>query len=440
MKKLIVSLFAGMLVGLSLEHGAAQELLIAPEGMETEGAVPDLALPPESVNSSTADTSDTVIGTETLEEELLPFESGPGHMYLCDAGFMESTGTWLRRGFWYAEVDAVIFNRKWNRFSRALAFQPMDIDPFGRLVANELLVEPHEPGAEGSARLTVGHFLFRDHHNRDHVAEFTILGGGQWTQEAGLMANPNNNGGTTVLQVPNVIDGGQLSFDGATNMDFRYDGRINSFELNYLVKDRMGNDRLELEPSGHWVRRAGSGFTRHFLAGVRFVDITDDFVWTATGIDPDGDPNTPDNVDDDNGSLLTNTDNDMLGTQVGFGATYETARWSAGIECKGGMFLNIIDLDNTFALTQNLDGNNILESSSRDTDELSFIGEAAMVGKWHLRPNFSLRASLEILFATSVAYAPSQFPGAFIPGGPPKIDTGGESTFLGGAIGFEGYW
>src|SRR3954454_9305437 len=34
---------------------------------------------------------------------------------------IESTGTWLRRGFWYAEADAVIYNRMWKRDDLRLA-------------------------------------------------------------------------------------------------------------------------------------------------------------------------------------------------------------------------------------------------------------------------------------------------------------------------------
>ena len=451
MKKLIVSLFAGMLVVFSQARGNAQEMLIAPEGMETEGSVPELALPEESGTEGSILGESSSASADSWDEELVPYAADHGHVFLCDNALMESTGTWLRRGFWYAETDAVIYNRKWSRIPVTLGAQLTGLNigtgPFQQQLRqfNRLAINPYRPGAEAAPRLTLGHFLFRDGKNRDHVAEFTAFGGGQWTQRGSLDANPNTDLVGTVfeqisLDVPTPTDGGNLSFDTAQNMNFRYDGRINSFELNYLVKDRMGHDRLELEPSGHWVRRAGTGLSRHFLAGIRFVDITDDLVWNASGIDPDGDDTTQENVEDDNGFVLINTDNDLFGTQVGFGCSYETARWSAGIKAKGGMFVNIVDLDTTFFRTQNIDETQTLDNNSLETDELSFVGEAALIGKWHLRPNFSLRASMEILFVSSNAFAPSQLPQALYPEGPPVIDTGGESTFLGGAIGFEGYW
>ena len=39
---------------------------------------------------------------------------------------MESTGTWLRRGFWYAEVDGLLLNRSFNRSRYLLGFQEGD--------------------------------------------------------------------------------------------------------------------------------------------------------------------------------------------------------------------------------------------------------------------------------------------------------------------------
>src|SRR3954471_9727377 len=40
---------------------------------------------------------------------------------------IESTGTWLRRGFWYAEADAVIFNRMWKRDDLRLAAEDVNV-------------------------------------------------------------------------------------------------------------------------------------------------------------------------------------------------------------------------------------------------------------------------------------------------------------------------
>lgn len=229
-------------------------------------------------------------------------------------------------------------------------------------------------------------------------------------------------------------NGGNDSFDGANSSQFVYDNRFNSFELNYLVKERMGRDHVEMEPSGRWVRRAGPSVSRSLLAGIRFFDLNDDFNWTASDIDVNGD-GTPEG----DGDARIQTGNDMIGTQLGFSWIYETARWSGGIRTKGGMFLNIIDVK-THTNVPLLDQDPVVVDAALEAEELSFIGEAALIGKWHLRPNFSLRVGAEIMFLTSTAVATAQHRGLFLPSGPSSAATNSDTVYLGGGIGFEGYW
>ena len=441
MKKVIVLLIVGLWVTSCLGVVAAQEMLVAPDGEEPQGLTPDLALPPMSDSDSDGEFEmqphdGSWQSDEGDTEQLEPYAMDEYDMFPCDPALLESTGTWIRRGFWYTEIDAVIFNRKWNRDPIVLIQQPVGnsssvIQP-NSLIFNQLLAQGAKPGSETAPRLTLGRFLFRDHRNRDHVGEFTIFGGGQWSQEALLNANPNNNLGSTVLLVPVETDDGDFSFDGATSSEFRYDSRFNSFELNYHVKDRMGRDHLELEPSGHWVRRAGPSVSRSLLAGLRYFNLNEGFDWTASGIDTDNDAGTP----GEDGSIRIETDNNMFGTQLGFSWNYETARWSGGLRAKGGMFVNNVDVK--FDSVVPVADSSVVSDAALAADEFGFIGEAAVIGKWHLRPNFSLRVGFETLFLTSTALAPHQI--SFIPGGPTGISSSGDATYLGGSIGFEGYW
>jgi hypothetical protein len=458
-KNLIVLLFVGLTGVSCVGMVAAQELLVAPPGSDLEGMVPELAMPqmPEpgleqdqqldgglsqgdfgnEVPSEQYATTpyDESWESENSIEQLKPYVSDDYQMFQRNEAGLESTGTWIRRGFWYSEVDAVIFNRKFNRDGVVLIGQPVGFStsPFGGQVHNQLRLNGSKPGAHGVPRLTLGRFLFRDHYNRDHVGEFTIYGGGEWTQESRLDANPNNALGTNFLIVPAFIDGGNDSFNFAKSSQFRYDHRFNSFELNYHVKERMGRDHVEMEPSGVWVRRAGPSVSRSLLAGIRFFDLNEDFNWTAKDIDVGND-----GTNEGDGSVRIHTDNDMIGTQLGFSWIYETARWSGGIRTKGGMYLNIMDLRVSSVIPNDTD--TVVSDSALDGEEMSFIGETAFIGKWHLRPNFSLRAGLEIMFLSSVALAPAQGRGAFLPSGPSSIASSGDSTYLGGSIGFEGYW
>lgn len=449
MKKIGVLLFAGLWATFCPAVAAAQETLVAPKEMEVEGAAPELALPPVP-DSESAETSlppeseEPWMSDEGDAGQLEPYPMDQYNMFPCDPMLLESSGTWLRRGFWYSEVDAMLLNRQWRKDPFILIQQPvgLTINPIGQQVAifNNLSAFGNKPGVETVPRLTLGRFLFRDHRNRDHVAEFTIYGGGEWTQDGQLNANPNNSLGTTTLSVPvslgngnrfiQTVGQGNASFDGARTSQYRYDPRFNSFELNYLVKDRMGRDHMEMDPSGHWVRRAGPSVSLSMLAGIRFFDLNESLSWTASDFDPNA------GLMGDEGSVNVQTDNNLFGTQVGFGWIQESARWSLGARAKSGLYANIIDVmaSSTVPTTDAT----VMSDKTLQADQISFITEAELLAKWHLQPNLSLRAGLQALYVARVALAPYNI--SFVPGGAPNVNYDGDPVFLGGSIGFEGYW
>lgn len=436
-KKLNTILFKGLLaIGLlvgSQSGLAAQKLLVpspgSPDGSGTRGAFPTRELPKEQSITSGPNT------LEPIPEPIISGEldSGQGlfgsdlEMQIFDyqPALLESTGTWLRRGFWYSEVDVLMMDRIWRRDNFNLATQDF--------TNNALLVEGGRTGAEATPRLNIGRFLFRDHKNRDHAIEFIAFGGGQWSQSGRLDAvgdgtlnvGSYSNG---ILAPNNPIDQGNPSFDGATAMQYDYNSRFNNFELNYHVKSRMLKDRMELEPSGHWVRRAQPSISRSLIAGIRYFDLNEDFNWDAFGM-------TDTNGDIQSGNYRVKTDNDMIGTQIGFTWNYETARWSLGLANKSGMYLNHTDVESNFAVT----GGGASGNNDSSVDNLSFITEASVIGKWHLMPNFSLRAGLEILYVSSVAHASEQLNFIPVSSGQSAI-VNGDSTFMGGTFGFERYW
>jgi len=385
--------------------------------------------------SSNLESTAEPISSGDLLEQTQELSEGDGlRLFEFEPAILESTGTWLRRGFWHAEVDAVLLNRSFDRRGIVLMSQTtgVQVNQFGQQVGvtdNKLIVDGSRPGAEALPRLKVGRFLFRDHMNRDHTAEFIAYGGGSWSQQETLEASLDNDVGTTSLEVPVGVDSGNVSFDGATFSQFSHAGTFNSFELNYQVKQRMQQDRMELEPSGHWVRRAQPGISHSMLAGIRYFGLHEGLDWDAFGID-DADGDTL----DETGNYRTRIRNDMIGTQLGISSTYETARWSLGVTSKGGMYANFAEVQTDFEVT----GGVTSGSSELDTTNLSFIGETAFIGKWHLRPNVSIRTGLEVLWVASVADATRQVD--FLPGGSNRIHIGGESVFMGGSIGIEGYW
>ncbi|MEX2091637.1 MAG: hypothetical protein WD971_03120, partial [Pirellulales bacterium] len=124
---------------------------------------------------------------------------------------IESSGTWLNRGVWYAEADAMILHRIWARGDTFVGAEdqnvviPNQLPAVGLLLnTNRLLYIPSaHPGGDAGVRTTLGRFLFRDDHNRDHTAEFTAWAAGDWVSD-GVMTSDSPNS----LFVTFNLDGG----------------------------------------------------------------------------------------------------------------------------------------------------------------------------------------------------------------------------------------
>jgi hypothetical protein len=383
-------------------------MLAAPESMELPPVQETITLP-----ATSGDLAANGVETGASRE---------WQLFDCEPALMESTGTWLRRGFWFAEADAVIFRRSFDRDGIAL-MQSNPLNNFPALFPRNILaIDGSKPGAETTPRIKVGRFLFRDKDNRDHNLEFIAFGGGNFSQE-GRLDEPDG------LFTPTRISGPNISFTGATSSQYRYDSFFNTFELNYHLHSRMMKDRMELEPNGDWVRRAQPTTTRSFLAGLRYFNLDEHLNWTAFGI-----PNPDDNALTETGLYDIRTGNNMIGTQMGVSSSYDTARWSIGGEVKGGMFVNMIDLDSSFSITDGVtSGSNDLQR-----DNISWVGEAKVIGKYHIRPNFSIRTAFEVMHLAGIALATSQID--FVPSGSPFVSQNNDAVYLGGSIGFEGYW
>jgi len=358
---------------------------------------------------------------------------------------IESTGTWLRRGFWYAETDAVIFNRMWRRKDVRFAAEdpnviigpnfaqnPVTGDLIQNLGFNPILLNTNRililngalPGEDASVRATLGNFLFRDAHNRDHTLEFTVLGGADFEQQRTMSSVAPNGLFVPFFIAGNFIPNQSPSFNASSRQTIDYQSSTNSFEMNYHVRARLGHDQLIMDPNGCWHRAANAGFQREYLVGLRFVELSEKFDWRAQDIV---------NLGDD-GSYLVHTDNDMFGFQMGTGLTFQAPRWSVGATCKGGVFLN--DALGRSQLDFTASDDNDADLRLRE-NQLSFVGEFRLLGRYHLLPNVSLRAGYEMMLLTSAALAPLQ---ATFQTDTTYLNTTGNPFYHGASFGCEWYW
>jgi len=135
-------------------------------GSGTRGALPGIELPansPEARQLPGGGAFSESISAGDLQPELSPLVSDGDYHFDCEPAILESTGTWLRRGFWYAEVDAVLMDMIRRRDDTLLMFQINGTSPTtGQTTVNPLLLQGGAQGAEGVRRLNMGRFLFRD--------------------------------------------------------------------------------------------------------------------------------------------------------------------------------------------------------------------------------------------------------------------------------------
>lgn len=384
--------------------------------------------PTPEVLSLPTPAGDTAATEPSLEEALQPIDMSSDysseHMVLDGPALTESTGSWLRRGWWYSRVDVVAMVRRWNSDTLVLAVDPTLGSTLGGVGQPELRLGRSEPGREESLRFTLGRFLFRDTDNRDHTAEFTYFGGGQFGQNESLIADS-----AAGLFVPTAIDRGiTVSFDGADSMSVSYANRFNSLEWNYVVTTRPRRDRMEMQPDGTWLRRMNEGVTTHTVFGLRYLQVNETFTWNATGEVVPGATAGVYGVD---------SGNYMLGPQFGAGAMKEWNRMSLAIEGKGSFLANWVTSRERLLYTNPTDPDNGFTGQRDNENTLPFMLEMGITGRWHLRPNFSFRAGYNLLFITQLALAPHQ---VNFEETDRAIATTGESVYHGVSMGFEGYW
>jgi hypothetical protein len=412
----------------------------------------------------------------------------------------ESSGSWLRRGLWYADIDAVVLQRTWDsngfplveEYDSAFDQSVGSINAFlfrSTVTIQQQNLSESSPGYDGSARLAIGRFLFRDIGNRDHNFEMVVFGGSEWKEQTGAEAQLTEAGNglfelqsdvfgnglvntfpDTVrvrdqrgLHVPQSLDKSGptrvdfipsfTSFDRSRAMQTDYSSDFHSWEWNYSVAQRMRRDRMEMNPAGQWVRRAQPGFTWDYVAGLRYFDVGERFDWNAQGIVLDAPevtftriPNTqfyenddPMALSDTSGAMNIKTSNNLFGFQLGGGMTYETDRWNVSLFSKHGFMVNDARATTNLTFTDPDDGSVANNNFGRDLHEngLSYLAQGGVTARYHLRPNLSLRVGWEFMYITGLALAPNQID--FNPAAN-QLHITGDGFYSGVTAGTEFYW
>jgi hypothetical protein len=335
-----------------------------------------------------------------------------------------SSSTWFNRGRWYAKQDFVYMNR-FSTESVPLAADYTLLRPISS-IPYVAINSPSSLGFEPGMRMTLGRFLCQDMKHRDHTLEFTFTGLFDWQQSASLTARAPGSifslldpFRTTSVQVP--------AFNESNALAYTYNSSFDSYEINYLISQRLGRDRLELQPNGEWIRTLTSGHVSAWSAGVRLITIGEGFNLASQGIDPTT----------ENGLYEVATQNDLLGVHFGYEFTYQRPKLRVGLKSRVGAFINYAEQQSYVRIVapQNAPPDRIEHATAHD---VALVLDLSLMAAYHIRPNISLRAGYDFMFINQLALAPEQL--TFNPGPVPSIVNGGALTLNAFTLGVELVW
>ena len=379
------------------------------EPVQEEDTPPILA-PEEIPSGKPSYNADDDSGDLSPDDEFFPMagvdEPPPDAAKTC------SSGEWIDGAGRYLQIDFSYMTRIGPQdFVAAQTFS----DPPTELASSESL------GFAPGLRLTAGRFLCRDGKNRDHKLEATFLGGHSWLDQRGVSIF---NSQTQGLLFSN-FDFNAFGFNQSTSQRYEYRSDFNSFELNWRVSKRMGRDRMELRRNGCWVRKCSPGPLSSFIAGIRTVGIDEEFNYFAQGA----------NATTNNGAYRIQTQNDMLGLQLGAETFWQHCRWRAGARGKVGPYINWAEQDSQVEAV--LNANRVSRDETANSNHLAFFGEVNLFGAYQLRHNLALVAQYDLMWANQIALAPEQV--TFVRN-PPGIVNGGSLFYQGMNLGLEMSW
>ena len=319
---------------------------------------------------------------------------------------------------------------------------------------------------------TISHYVCRDCGGHDDFVEFTFWGFNSWSAGAvlapGVLANqqvitpdPNTPSFTyhigrlnTQFKINNVNLGGLsgldnvnqvigvVGFDGADSQQFSESSEIQNFEVNFRMHPRPNPNQLVLHPDGRWRLECTPGWDISYLAGLRYIGIREGCQFDSQGnigTFVNGTQVASNNV---SGNYDIQTQNDLLGLQIGADVDYHACKWGCSLRTKLGPYVNfshdIKDIvNNTAGLPSTADFDNQFEVRAQ---RASLVGELSLQATYTFRPNLVGRASYNFMWITGLALGADQLTWSLDPAGNNTINTNGTVFYQGPTLSLEWLW
>ncbi|HOM17372.1 MAG TPA: hypothetical protein PLQ00_08590 [Thermoguttaceae bacterium] len=293
---------------------------------------------------------------------------------------------------------------------------------------------------------TIRHYLRPARENTDLFVEGVYFGFNTWRESRDVYATErlSTSTGTGTATFGNLFTpytndtNGMFSgiggFDRADHHQLYYESRLHNVEVNLRFVPRGRPDRIVLHPNGRWRRECQPGIYGNYLVGIRYFSLQEQCNFLADGetVFYNQLGQITDRVDTW-GQYDIDTYNEMLGLQFGLDVKYRQCTVEWGAECKIAPCINFA------GQTSRIRASDPPTSTSFDIwlrdreDDVALLGEVSLVGYYHLRPNLSLRASWDMMWAVGVALAPEQL--KFQPNPNNHVNTNGVVYYQGLSLG-----
>ncbi len=265
---------------------------------------------------------------------------------------------------------------------------------------------------EGGIRATIGRAL-----GDWYRLEATFMGGYSWNDTVAIRnLDPNGSGGNGNLFSPFTDFGNPAGVNGLDFNDFvsiRFGSQLSSVELN--VRRRL------LSRPGRW--------ESSFLVGIRYVNLQESFGYRTTSTTPG--PGTA-GVD-----YTTQTDNEMVGAQLGFTTQFLVRpRLWIDFDMKGAILANGASMSYTLTQVDALGAtSNFAGSDNRD--RTTFLGELSLDMHYQFAPRWTFLVGYNAYWLTGVALAEDNFNTDInlLQLGPAQVAHKGEIVYHGPHIG-----
>ena len=380
------------------------------------------------------ETDETDAATAHPGEESTVYESGEGDAL----SWLVTSGTQLHRGYWYFASDAILWHRSTApKQTLTTIVHPSPLVQSGLQTSVGLTTDAPGFKYEPGMRITLGRYLGRDNRNRDHLWEFTYLGLNDWESSAAVGIDQNVFENAFLFLGPNP-SGDFPAFNFALNHSYTYTSDLNSFELNRKLRFRLGRDRILLNPDGEWQRECTPGWTPSFFGGVRAMQVDENFTFVSLGGRFDDDNNFIFVPEEENARYEIQTNNELVGLQIGTELYEQHCNWSFGVRAKLGGLVNFANQKSFLQITSLENPIDFPAFREASDTQLSFLAELGIVASYQLKPNVALRASYDFMYLQGLALGPQQHQFNFA--APPKLVSGNHILYDGASAGLEIVW